>query len=73
MGGTGSNLTTINDNHVLAELIGVTPNQLLGSSRESLTRGNITSNFMFGTQETIWDNTLASSGGTNLLQLLQTV
>ncbi|MDB9372651.1 ETX/MTX2 family pore-forming toxin [Nodularia sphaerocarpa] len=75
MGGTGSDLTTIDDNDVLAELIGVAPHQLLGSSsRESLTRGDMTSNFMFGTQGTIWDNSLNSSGdGTNLLQLLQTV
>ncbi|MDB9318688.1 FG-GAP-like repeat-containing protein, partial [Nodularia spumigena] len=73
MGGTG-NLTTIDDNDVLAELIGVAPHQLLGSSsRESLTRGDMTSNFMFGIEGTIWDNSLASGNGTNVLQLLQTV
>ena len=76
MGGTGVNLKSINDNDVLAELISVTPNQLLGSSssRESLTRDPMTSNFMFGTQGTIWDNGLnSSSSGTNLLRLLETV
>ena len=73
MGGTGDDFTTIDDNDVLAELIGVSPDQLLGSSRESLTRGDMTSNFMFGTQGTIWDNNLASSDGSNLLQLLETV
>ncbi|MBD2363772.1 hypothetical protein H6G36_21715 [Anabaena minutissima FACHB-250] len=72
MGGTGY-LNTIDDNDVLAELIGVAPHQLLGSSsRESLTRGDMTSNFMFGTQGTIWDNSLASGDGTNILQLLET-
>ncbi|MBD2566270.1 MULTISPECIES: hypothetical protein [Nostoc] len=70
MGGTGSDYTTINDNDILAELINIAPNQLLGSSRESLSRGDMTSNFMFGTQGTIWDNSLASGNGTNLLQLL---
>ncbi|WP_414579272.1 hypothetical protein [Anabaena sp. CCY 9402-a] len=73
MGGTGD-LTTIDDNDVLAELINVAPHQLLGSSsRESLTRGDMTSNFMFGTQGTIWDNGLPSGDGTNILQLLETV
>ncbi len=73
MGGTGD-LTTIDDNDVLAELINVRPGDLLGSSSpESLTRGEMTSNFMFGTQGTIWDNSLASGNGTNLLQLLETV
>ncbi|MDB9501032.1 FG-GAP-like repeat-containing protein, partial [Nodularia spumigena] len=73
MGGTGD-LTTIDDNDVLAELIGVAPHELLGSSsRESLTRGDMTSNFMFGIEGTIWDNSLASGNGTNVLQLLQTV
>ncbi|MBS9386803.1 MAG: hypothetical protein HEQ24_22335 [Dolichospermum sp. BR01] len=71
MGGTGKDLKSIKDNDVLAELIGVTPNQLLGSSRESLTRDPMTSNFMFGTQGTIWDNGLnSSSSGTNELRLL---
>ncbi|MBO1046657.1 MAG: hypothetical protein HEQ10_02380 [Dolichospermum sp. DEX182a] len=71
MGGTGKDLKSIKDNDVLAELIGVTPNQLLGSSRQSLTRDLMTSNFMFGTQGTIWDNGLnSSSSGTNLLRLL---
>ena len=50
MGGTGD-LTTIQDNDILAELINVAPEQLLGSgegSRQSLTRGDLDSNFMFG-------------------------
>jgi hypothetical protein len=71
MGGTGKDLKSIKDNDVLAELIGVTPNQLLGSSRVSLTRDPMTSNFMFGTQGTIWDDGLnSSSSGTDLLRLL---
>lgn len=73
MGSTGSDLTTIDDNAILAELIGVTPTQLLGSSRQSLSRDSMTSNFMFGTQGTIWDNSLSATSGTNLLNLLATV
>lgn len=77
MGGTGSDFTTIADNDILAELINVAPTQLLGSSdgspRTSLTRGELDTNFMFGTQGTIWDNSLADKSGTNLLQLLETV
>ncbi|MGB3637363.1 MAG: hypothetical protein WBA39_07265 [Rivularia sp. (in: cyanobacteria)] len=73
MGGTGDDFTTIEDNDVLAELISVSPDQLLGSSRESLTRGEMTSNFMFGTQGTVWDNNLASGDATDLLQLIENV
>ncbi len=71
MGGTGAT-NTIDDNDILAELTGITPNMLLGS-QESLTRGNVDSNFMFGDEGTIWDNNLATGNGTNLLPLSETV
>ena len=71
MGGTGAT-DTIDDNDILAELIGITPDMLLGS-QESLTRGNLDSSFMFGNEGTIWDNNLATGDASNLLPLSETV
>ncbi|MEM8805147.1 MAG: DUF4751 family protein [Cyanobacteria bacterium P01_G01_bin.38] len=62
-GGTGD-LSTIDDNTILAELANVNVNDLMSSQgKNSPIRGGLDSSFIFGTKNTIFDETLVSAGG----------
>ncbi|MEM7062598.1 MAG: DUF4751 family protein [Cyanobacteria bacterium P01_B01_bin.77] len=63
LGGTGD-LSTINDNTILAELLNIDMDTLMSSQgKSSSIRGGLDSSFMFGTKNTIFDETLVSAGG----------